>query len=68
MLDLRFKSICLVSSFLGYKEGVKIVEWYYKRSLYLMLLKWYHYLHPMVKFEIGCAYQTIDANSNLDIF
>jgi hypothetical protein len=33
-----------------------------------MLLKWDHYLHPMVEFEVGCAYQTINAYSNLDIF
>jgi len=33
-----------------------------------MLIKWDHYLHPMVEFEVGCAYQTIDAYSNLDIF
>jgi hypothetical protein len=33
-----------------------------------MVLKCYHYLHPMVKFEIGCVNQTIDVNSDLDIF
>jgi hypothetical protein len=33
-----------------------------------MLSKWDHYLHPMVEFEVGCAYQTTDAYSNLDIF
>jgi len=33
-----------------------------------MLFKMLSLLHPMVKSEIGCAYQTIDVNSDLDIF
>ncbi len=33
-----------------------------------MLLRCYHYLHPMEKFEVECANQTIDANFRLDIF
>jgi len=33
-----------------------------------MILKWDHYLHPMVEFEVGCASQTADAYSSLDIF
>jgi hypothetical protein len=47
---------------------VNVLEKYDRRSLYLTLLKWEHYLHPMVEFEVGCAYQTADAYSSLDIF
>ncbi len=31
-------------------------------------MKCYHYLHPIVESEIGCANQIIYANSNLDLF
>ncbi len=33
MLDLRFKSLHFVSSYVGKKQGVSIVEEYEKRSL-----------------------------------
>jgi hypothetical protein len=33
-----------------------------------MLLKCYHYLHPIVESKVGCAYQIVNANSNLDSF
>ncbi len=49
------------------KKEVNIVEEYDRRSLYLMLLKCYHYLHPMIEFEVGCANQITNASSNLDI-
>ncbi len=47
MLDLRFKSLCLIFYFIGYKKGVNIVEEYDIQSLYRMFLKCYHLLHPM---------------------
>jgi hypothetical protein len=47
---------------------VNIVEEYDRWSLYPMLLNRYHYLHPIDKFEVECANQTIDANFELDIF
>jgi hypothetical protein len=47
MLDLRFKSFCFVSSFIGREQGVSIVEEYDSKSLYLMLLKCHHHLHPL---------------------
>jgi hypothetical protein len=68
MLNPRFKSLCLVSSFVGCEEGVNIVEEYDKLSLYLMLLDCYHYLHPMAKSVIKCANQTRNVNFNLTIF
>jgi hypothetical protein len=66
MLDLRFKSLRLISSFVGQEEGVNIVDEYDKRTLYPMFLKCYHHLHRMTKF-VGCVAQTSDENSSLDI-
>jgi hypothetical protein len=39
MLDPRFKTFCLVSSFIGHEQGKAIVEEYDKQSLFPMLLK-----------------------------
>jgi len=39
-----------------------------KRSTSLVLLKCYHHLHLMAKFEVGCANQVIDENCNLGHF
>jgi hypothetical protein len=52
MLDPKFKSVCFVSSFIGREEGVAIVEEYDSKSLYPMLLKYHHHLHPLEKFEM----------------
>jgi hypothetical protein len=49
--NFKFQSFFLISSFIGHEEGVNIVEEYDKQSLYPMLLKRYHYLHPMTKFK-----------------
>jgi len=67
MLDPRFKNLCLVSSFVGQEEGVSIVDEYDRRTLYPMLLKCYHHLHPMTK-SVGCVDRTSDEDFNLDIF
>ncbi len=67
MLDLRFKNLCLLSSFVGWKEGVSIVDEYDRRTLYPMLLKCYHHLHTITEY-VGCVDQTSDEDSNLDIF
>jgi hypothetical protein len=67
MLDPRFKSFHLVFSFVGQEEGVSIVDEYDRKTLYPMLLKCYHHLHPMTK-SVGCVDQTCDENSSLDIF
>jgi hypothetical protein len=47
MLDPRFKRFHLRFSFLGCEKRVSIIEEYDGQSLYPMLLKCYHYLHPM---------------------
>jgi len=66
MLDLKFKNLHLIASFVGQEEGVNIVDEYDKRTLYPMFLKCYHHLHLMTKF-VGCVAQTSDENSSLDI-
>jgi hypothetical protein len=55
MLNPKFKSICLVFSFIGHEKGLNIVGKYSKWTLYPMLLKFYHYLHLLVETAIGCA-------------
>ncbi len=47
MLDLRFKSLRLVSSLIGGEHVVSIVEEYDQWSLFPMLLRCYHIFHPM---------------------
>jgi hypothetical protein len=50
---------------MGHKERVSIIEKYNRWSLSLMLLKCYHYSHPMAEFKVECANQVINAESNL---
>jgi hypothetical protein len=40
---------------------------YDRRTLYLMILKCYHHLHPKTKY-VGCVDQIIDEDYSLDIF
>ncbi len=51
MLDPKFKSFHLVSSFVGREVDVNIVDEYDRRTLYLMLLKCYHHLQWWEKHE-----------------
>jgi hypothetical protein len=48
LLDPRFKSFHLVSSFIGCDQRLTIIEQYDTMSLYLMLMKCYYYLHPLI--------------------
>jgi len=68
MLDSRFKNICFVFSFIGREQGVAIVEEYDNKSLYPMLLKCHHHLHPLAKSESDFANINVDEDSNLDTF
>jgi retron-type reverse transcriptase len=68
MLDLRFKSLYIISSFIHCEKGVDIVKEYERQFLYHMLFKCYHHLHPMKFFEVRCAKQTTDEDSNFDNF
>jgi hypothetical protein len=47
MLEPRFKSLRLVSSLIGQKQAISIVEEYDQQSLFPMLLRCYHILQPM---------------------
>jgi hypothetical protein len=68
MLDLKCKNLCLFYFFIGREKGVNLVEKYGRQSLYPMLLKRYHYLHPKSKSKVGCAYQIKHAKFNPNIF
>jgi len=52
MLDPRFKNLRLVSSFIGWKQIVFMVEDYDRWSLFPMLLKCHHVFHLILEFEI----------------
>jgi hypothetical protein len=49
MLDPRFKSLQILSSFVGWGKGVSLVEKYDRKSLYHMLVKCYEHLHPLIR-------------------
>jgi hypothetical protein len=66
LLDPRFKSFHLGSSFIGRDQGVAIIEQYDTMSLYLM--KCYYYLHPSIESNNDFANQRVYDDSNLDIF
>jgi hypothetical protein len=69
MLDPRFKSLHIVSSFVGREQGVLFVEEYDRKSLYPMLVKCHEHLHPLVRLNRNCANQDIfEQDCNLDIF
>jgi hypothetical protein len=54
ILDLRFKSLGIISSFVGKEQGVVLVEEYDRKSLYPMLVKCHEHLHPLVKLNTNC--------------
>ncbi len=54
-LDLRFKNLRIVSSFVGREQGVVFVEEYDRKSLYLMLVKCHEHLHPLVSLDRNCV-------------
>ncbi len=68
MLDLRFKSLRLVSSYVGKEQGMSIIEEYDMRALYPMLFKLHNHLHPIVDGGFSFVDQDVDQNYGLDIF
>jgi hypothetical protein len=56
-----------MSSFIGREHGVTTTEKYDRKSFFPMLLKSYHHLHPLSKFEHSFAKRS-DEDYNLDIF
>jgi hypothetical protein len=55
-----------VSLFIGCEQGNAIVEGYDKKTLYPMLLKCYHPLHPL--FENAIVDKVVDEDCSLDVF
>ncbi len=53
MLNLRFKSSKLCSSFIGCEQRMTIVEKYDKRSMFPMFLKFYPMLCGYIFFDIS---------------
>jgi hypothetical protein len=59
MLNPKFKSLCMISSFVGREQNVALVEEYDKKILYLMLVKCHEHLHPLVRLNRNCVDQYI---------
>ncbi len=51
-----------------HEQGKAIVEEYDKKSLFLMLLKCYYYLHALAESERGIVDQRVEEDISLDIF
>jgi hypothetical protein len=72
MLNLRFKTLRLVSSLIGREQGKTIIEKYDKQTLFPMFLKCYYHLHPLVEFERDVEQRVVEQNveedMSLDIF
>jgi hypothetical protein len=51
MLDSRLNSLKLIYYFMGCEHRVTIAENYDRKSLFLMLVKSYHHLHPLYEAE-----------------
>jgi len=49
MLNPIYKSLHIVSSFVGGEQGVILIKKYDRKSLYLMLVKCHEHLHPLVR-------------------
>jgi hypothetical protein len=49
MLDLRFKNLQIIFSFVGWEQIVSLVQAYDRKSLYPMLVKCYEHLHPLIR-------------------
>lgn len=67
MLEHRFKSFCLISSYISC-EGVTNVEEFDKKSLYLMIVKCHNHLHLVSKSKVGCEDPMVEEDCSLDIF
>ncbi len=51
MLDLRFKSLRIIFSFVGQEQVVSLVEEYDMKFLYLMLIKCHEHLYLLVRLD-----------------
>jgi hypothetical protein len=69
MLDPRFKSLHIISSFVGKEQGVALVEEYDRKTLHPMLVKCRDHMHPLVRLNRNCTNQDIfEQDYNLGIF
>jgi hypothetical protein len=69
MLDHRFKSLCIVYSFIGKEQGVVFIKEYDRITLYLVLMKCHEHLHPLVRLNMNYVHQDIfEHDCSLDIF
>jgi len=68
MLDTQFKSLRLVSSFVGREQGISIVQEYDQKFSQPMFLKCYHHLHPVENYDIESTKHRSYEDNNLDIF
>jgi hypothetical protein len=66
MLGPRFKTLCLVSSLIGHEQG-QLLKNITKKPLFLMLLKYYYHLHPLVKSKRRVVEQEVEEDKSLDI-
>jgi hypothetical protein len=66
-IDVRYKNLKIVYTFVGNELGVDVVEEYDKKPFSPMLLKTHQFLHPLATFE-SMVERTSDENFNLDIF
>jgi hypothetical protein len=64
-LDSRFKSLF---SFIGHEQNISILEEYNKKSLYLMLVKYYHHLHPLTSNGNVSMKERVIENCSLNAF
>ncbi len=58
----------MVSSFSDCEQDISIVEEYNSKILYLMLVKYYHHLHPLIDNGSVFTKEKIIENCNLDFF
>jgi hypothetical protein len=69
MLDLKYKNLCMVSSFVGREQGIVLIEKYDRKSLYPILVKCHEHLHPLVRSERNFVDHDIFCHDcNLDTF
>jgi hypothetical protein len=58
----------LISSFVGCKQGISIVEKCDLKSLQPLLLKCYHHLHSVENYDVESTKHKSYKDNNLDIF
>jgi hypothetical protein len=67
MLEHRYKSFCLISSYISC-EVVTNVEEYDNKSLYPTIVKCHNHLHLVSKSKVGCKDPMVQEDCSLDIF